>query len=77
MEDLGTISYNVWAKVKKSFSDVSVSGRFDVQSAATDIVDVDLRVEGKGAMAQVSATAGRCLLHIVACVHDAYAYTFL
>jgi hypothetical protein len=59
VEDLGTISYNVWAKVKKSLGGFQVSGRADVSSDATDIVDMDLRVEGEGgAMAQVSATAG-------------------
>ena len=58
VEDLGTISYNVWAKVKRSLGDFQVSGRADVSSDATDIVDMDLRVEGEVTMAQVSATVG-------------------
>lgn len=58
MEDLGHISYNVWAKVKKSFGVLAVSSRAGVSSDAADIVDLDVRLEGRGAMAQVSATAG-------------------
>lgn len=59
IEDLGSISYNVWGKVKKSFGDFAVSGRADVASDSTDIIDLDLRVEGQnGAMLQASATTG-------------------
>lgn len=59
IEDLGSISYNIWGKFKKSFGDISLSGRADVTNDATDTVNVNVAVEGQGGtMAQVFATAG-------------------
>lgn len=59
IEDLGSISYNIWGKVKKSVTDaIAVSARADVNSDDINIIDVDLRVESGGNMVQLLATKG-------------------
>jgi hypothetical protein len=58
VEDLGSISYSVWGKAKRTLFGFDFSARADVSSVDKESIDLDLRVDGKSASAQVTATAG-------------------